>query len=461
MRYFPIYLKLSSKHVVVSGAGHTAVLKLRLLLKTDARISVFGANPHADIQNWADTGDISLFERQVEKEDIRDALLLYCANNDSAEDARVAEIARSFDVIYNIAENLEDSAFITPAIVDRDPVTVAIGTEGTAPVLARNIKADLEERLPQRIGLLARVGKAYRSQVNKRLDGKIRRDFWSEFYSKFGPRGLSENAEAHALETLQNLFESYLSGSEPSGLVSIVGAGPGDPELLTLKARNRLQDADVVVYDSLIPTQILEIARREAVIIRVGKTGDRPSLKQAHINRTMIEHAKAGRHVVRLKSGDPAIFGRLDEELGALDTAGIDWEIVSGITAAIAAAAGLNVSMTQRGRNSEMRIVTGHDAHGFAELDWSGLAKFGAVAAIYMGKRAARFLQGRLLMHGASGSTPVTVVENASLPEQKIVSTTLHHLSDVVREGQFSGPTIIFLGLSKRCVANAAESLPT
>ena len=459
MKHFPIYLNLSDKHVVVSGTGEIAAAKLRLLLKTEARISVFGENPHTDIPNWAGTGRIKYFRRRVEAPDLRNSLLLYCASGDLEEDSRVAQIGRKLGILVNIVDNLEESAFITPAIVDRNPVTVAISTEGAAPVLARRIKADMEERLPQSIGTLARIGKTFRPLAKKLPAGKERRGFWSEFYFRTGPRALSRGGEICAREALHNLLEDRLAYSAPTGLVSVIGAGPGDPELLTLKARSRLHEADVVIHDRLVPAAILDIARREATIIYAGKTGFGPSSKQSEINRLMVKHARTGCHVVRLKSGDPAIFGRLDEEIDALTAAGIEWEIIPGVTAATAAAASIGVSMTRRSKNSEIRIVTGHDTYGFTEQDWVGLAKPGAVTAIYMGKRAARFLRGRLLMHGASGPTPVTIVENASLPDQKIVSTTLLHLPNSLEANEFKGPTVILLGLAGAAARDAGESL--
>ncbi len=458
MRSFPIYLNLESKRVVVSGAGQTVVSKLLLLMKTHARIVVFGINPHVKIREFAAQGWISYFERRVEAMDVQGATLLYCGSDDANENTRAAEIGRRFHVLVNVVDDLEQSEFITPAIVDRDPVVVAIGTEGAAPILARQIKRDLEERLPHSVGRLARIGKTLRAQANRLPAGKPRRKLWSEFYCDVGPKALTHGGETRVRERFQNLLDSHQNNCAQSGKVSIVGAGPGDPELMTLKARNRLHDADVVVHDRLVPQGILELARREAIIICAGKTGYGPSAKQEDINRLLIEHASSGLHVVRLKSGDPTIFGRLDEELDALEAAGVESEIVPGITAATAAVATMGVSMTRRNRNSEVRLVTGHDTRGFTEQDWAGLVKSKTVTAIYMAKRAARFLQGRLLMQGASGLTPVTIVENASLPEQKTVSTTLIELSDVLEEHNFCGPVLILLGLAARSPSHSIES---
>jgi uroporphyrin-III C-methyltransferase/precorrin-2 dehydrogenase/sirohydrochlorin ferrochelatase len=242
-------------------------------------------------------------------------------------------------------------------------------------------------------------------------------------------------------------------------VVHLVGAGPGDPELLTLKARRLLHEADVVIHDRLVPPAILELARREATIVEAGKTAFGPSWKQADVNALMVRHAAAGAAVVRLKGGDPAVFGRLDEEIEALEAAGIAYAVVPGITAASAGAAAIGTSLTRRGRNSSFRVLTGHDVDGFAEQDWRELARPGAAAAIYMGAAAATFLRGRLLMHGARADTPATAVENASRPDQRIIATTLMELPRALDEAAPDGPVMILLGLAPHAAALALAEL--
>jgi uroporphyrin-III C-methyltransferase/precorrin-2 dehydrogenase/sirohydrochlorin ferrochelatase len=439
---------LKGRRVVVSGAGETAVAKLRLLFKTKATISVYGEQAHANIRGWAEAGKLRLTERAIRDGDATCATLLYGANDDPAEDRRAADIGRRAGAMVNIVDNLAESEFITPAIVDRDPVTVAIGTEGAAPVLARRIKAQVEEALPPSIGVLARIGQGFRKQAEALPMGRRRRDFWSRFYFKRGPQALAKGGEIAAREALSDLLDDSLNARAELGRVFLIGAGPGDPELLTLKARALLHEADVVIHDQLVTKPILELARREAIVVETGKKGFGPSWKQEDINALMIEHAAQGRHVVRLKSGDPTIFGRLDEEMDALDDAGVNWEIVPGITAASAAAANIGASLTKRGRNSSLRILTGHDMQGFA-----------ATAAIYMGKRAAAFIRGRLLMYGASENKPVTIIENASRPDQKILSTTLLALPEMLTAARVDGPAILFLDLSPRAALDAADTI--
>ncbi len=451
MKHFPIFMALEGRRVVLSGGGEAALAKLRLLLKTEAKLTVVASDAAPEIAAWASTGRLTLINRAMEPGDAICASLFYAANEDAAEDARVADLAHRDGALVNIVDNLADSQFITPAIVDRDPVTVAIGTEGAAPVLARSIKKSLEEQLSPNLGLMARVGKAFRAKVEALPFGAKRRAFWSEYYAAdIGDTGVAQNR-------LEGLLDKHLNAPEREGWVDLVGAGPGDPELLTLKARKALDNADVVIYDRLVAPEILELARREAVMLSAGKEGFGPSVTQDAINEMIVSHARGGAHVVRLKSGDPTVFGRLDEEIEACDASGVKWNIVPGITSASAGVAALGQSLTKRGRNSGVRFITGHDTKGYADHDWKTLAGEGEVAAIYMGKKSARFIQGRLLMHGANPATPVTVIENASRASQRILSTTLSQLEPSLTDAAFDGPALVFLGLAPREALQASE----
>ncbi|WP_420555576.1 siroheme synthase CysG [Roseovarius sp.] len=460
MKHFPIFVALEGRRVVLSGGGDAALAKLRLLLKTEAQLTVFAPSPAQEIEDWHAAGKLRLVRRAMEPGDTTCAVLFYAADEDEAEDARTSAIARAEGALVNIVDNLQDSAFITPAIVDRDPVTVAIGTEGAAPVLARAIKADLEERLPATLGTLARIGKAFRKAVEVLPMGRKRRDFWSEYYFGTGPRAMDEGGEDAVNKALPALLDTHVKAEERQGHVAFVGAGPGDPELLTLKARKALDAADVVIHDRLVTPEILELARREATLIDAGKTGFGPSMSQEDINALIVEHAATGAQVVRLKGGDPTVFGRLDEEIDAVDAAGIGWHIVPGITAASAGVAAIGQSLTKRQRNAAVRFVTGHDMKGYAEQDWATLAQPGEVAAIYMGKKSSRFIQGRLLMHGADRATPVSIVENASRPEQRIVATTVARMAQDLEAADLDGPALTFIGLAPRA-AEASLSLST
>ncbi len=446
MQHFPIFLDLARAHVVIGGGGDMALAKLRLLLKTEAQITLCAPDIAPEIRALAPR--VTLVNRPVLACDLRAARLVYAATGNVSEDARIAELGHAAGALVNIVDNLQQSDFITPAIVDRDPVVVAIGTEGAAPVLARKIKAHLESSLPPSLGVLARIGKSFRKMAEALPQGPRRRAFWAEYYDASGPRALGASGEEGVRQALDDLLAQHLHLPTPQGHVDFVSAGPGDPELMTLKARNLLDRADVVIHDRLVTPEILELARREAVIISVGKEGFGPSTAQEVIHALMVEHAGQGAHVVRLKGGDASVFGRLDEEIAALEGAGIPWQVVPGVTAASSAAASIGQSLTSRGRNHALRLVTAHDMHGYADQDWQGLAEPGAVTALYMGKRAARFVQGRLLMHGAAPDMPVTLVENASRADQQIVGATLATLPHMA--ATLDGPAVILLGLAPR-----------
>lgn len=457
MQHFPIYLDLSNRPVLLSGNGEMALAKLRLLAKTPAQISVFAPCPEPALAEMVAEAGATLLRRTPEAADLHRAALVYAATGDAHEDAELARLARAHGVLVNIVDNLEGSDFITPAIVDRAPVTIAIGTEGAAPVLARALKTDLEERLPATLGTLARAGKLFRHTAEALPQGRARRDFWADYYFDTGPQVLEQAGAGLLDHALHALLQDHLSSAAKPGRVDLVGAGPGAPELMTLRARTLLDRADVVIHDGLVTPEILELARREALFIPVGKQGFGPTTPQEDITALMITHARQGAHVVRLKGGDPSIFGRMDEETAALSAAGIAWAVTPGITAASAAAATIGSSLTRRGRNQALHLLTAQDVAGLAEQDWQTLARPDSVAAVYMGKRAARFVQGRLLMHGADGAMPVTIVANASRPDQRIIATRLECLARDLADAAPDGPAILLMGLAP---ATARGTLP-
>ncbi|MGR3660547.1 MAG: NAD(P)-dependent oxidoreductase [Paracoccaceae bacterium] len=291
MQHFPIFVSTSNQRVVVSGVGAAAIAKLRLLMKTEATLLVYALSPAAQIVKWGHEKRITLVERRMMSGDAAGALLVYGANEDAVEDARVAKIGRAEGVMVNVVDNLNGSDFITPAIVDRDPVTIAIGTEGAAPILARAIKADIEERLSPEIGLLARLGKAFRPLAERLPMGRARRAFWAEYYFDRGPKVLATGGVLAVTHDLDDLLDQHLNSGPTKGHVDFVTADSDDPELLTLKARKALDSADVVVFDAGVHPQILELARREALIVEAGDV------------RAVIDHAKRGAHVVRLIQG--------------------------------------------------------------------------------------------------------------------------------------------------------------
>ncbi|MCY4259774.1 MAG: siroheme synthase CysG [Rhodobacteraceae bacterium] len=447
VRYYPIFADLAGQTVVVSGAGDTAACKLRLLLKSPARILVYGADPIDEIVQWHSEGQIDLVPRRLLKDDQVECMLFYAANEDEAENLRVLDFAKSFGVLVNMVDVPEKSQFITPAIVDRGPVTVAIGTEGTAPVLARRIKAAVEKMLPAALGQIALISGQFRHHVARLSDGKARRAFWETIFPQHDPFRHAHRDPAGFPEVLNSALNGAGDRQE-EGCVMFVGAGPGDPELLVYRARREIDRADVVLHDRLVPKPILELARREARIINVGKSARGGDWQQDAINRLMVDCAGTGLRVVRLKSGDPVLFGRLDEETDALEANGIRYRVIPGITSASAAAATAGRSLTRRHRNSSLRLATGHDLNGFTELDWKEMAKPNAVTAVYMGRNSTKFIRGRMLMHGADAAMPVTVVANASRPDEAITVTTIGALPDALQGCVADLPVILLLGLS-------------
>ncbi|MGJ8559616.1 MAG: siroheme synthase CysG [Litorimonas sp.] len=446
MRYLPIHIDLRDKTVIIVGGGPAAEAKLRTLIKTEARLVVLSDTPSDEILRWADAERVKI----VNEAAFETATLIYAATESPDENLIIAERARALGLPVNAADQPAGCDFITPALVDRSPVAVSIGTEGTSPGLARALKSDLESRLPSDLGETARTIKELRDQLKlEEPDIAKRQALWAQVLGS----GLGDyaNLDSDVITTRYNAARQMSEKTQDSaGYVHIVGAGPGDPDLLTIGALRVMHSADVVIYDRLVSEEVLSLCRREADYNYVGKIPGGVSTRQEEINRIMVEFAQRGATVVRLKSGDPLVFGRAEEEFAALDAAGIDFTIHPGITAATAAAASLRHSLTVRGENTAATLATGHDENGFAELDWTALAKPDARATIYMGLRAARFIQGRLLLHGAESATPVSVVENASRANEIILSSTIGSLPDDLAANGIKGPAVVMIGYDVR-----------
>lgn len=448
MQYLPIHFDTRGAKILVVGGGPAAEAKLRTLLKTEANLIVVDREVGPEVSRWASQGKLNWEKRDYQESDLNSASLVYAATEDDALNATIAASATARQIPVNAADQKAACRFITPALVDRAPVLVSIGTEGTSPALARALKAELETILPPETGAFALKTKLLREKVKALLpDLADRQRFWARI---LGGKDLSAQLRVSP-EGLESQVEMELAGQDDiAGKVFLVGAGPGNPDMLTTAARRALHAADVIVYDRLVSDGVLELGRREAEYIYVGKTPGEPSIGQTAINQILIDKATEGLSVVRLKSGDPLIFGRADEEIDALSALDIPVQIIPGITSAAAAAAAINASLTTRGTNRAVSLLTGHDAKGFAEQDWASLARPGGRAAVYMGVGASRFIQGRLMLHGAEGDRPVTVVENASRPNQIITYTTLRKLPDDIAAAGIKGPAILLIGYAER-----------
>ena len=456
MDYLPIFVATEAHRIVVAGEGQLAEAKCRAVLKTAAAVTLFSEAPTQAMRDWANQRQLTLETRPCSAPDFEGARLVYAASENQSTNKQLAQWARQAGAWVNVLDEPDQCDFITPAVVDRDPVVVAIGTEGTAPVLARQIKADVEALLPQHVGRLARAAQSFRKRVSDTLSsGRPRRQFWKAFFKLAMPH--SDNTEQDLQASLRSLLSQHEQLTPPQGRIAFVGAGPGDPELLTMKARRLIHEADVVVYDRLVGSEVLELARREAKFISVGKKGFGPAVSQQEINAHLVREAAVGLLVVRLKGGDPSLFGRLDEELEAAVNAGIVTEVVPGITAASAAAATLQVSLTRRHRNSSTTFLTAHDAEGFAEHEWQQLVRSGQSLAVYMGRKTATVLQGRLLMYGANRHLPVTCIENVSLPNQRAFVSDLGQFAEQLDLQRFTGPLIILVGIADTLAARSLD----
>ena len=453
MNYFPIYMKMTNKRVVLIGNDDDIIAKARLVMKSSALIEIYADQPCEALSSFIESQPVRHFARAFTADDInvKEARAIAFAYLDD-EDEAIETLLSQHHIPFCVIDNLAASQFTTAALVDRAPLTIAIGTEGTAPILARKIKADLEARLPQSLGVIAKIAGGLRHFVHQQIKPQQRRDFWRAYFDKtdYQPASIEEQATDFAHQLVSEFQKDKQIDKQNS--VWFVGAGPGDPELLTLKARRVLHNADVILHDRLVDPRILELCRREAEIIEVGKKAFAASWKQIDINQLLVSKAQNGGQVVRLKSGDSGVFGRLDEEIDALDKAGISFEIVPGLTTANVAAAQMGISLTKRGRNRVFQFLTAHDVKGYAEHNWRDMARSlneGEMAsAIYMGVRSAPYLSGRLLMHGASPQTEVTVAEHVSRDNERWLSTTLSNLAADMTSAQITGPAVIFLGLS-------------
>lgn len=452
MRAFPIFVQAEGRTIIVFGGGADAAAKLRLVAKTEARILV--------VADALVLGEIDLGAAQWVRIDPLsfvfpdNTAFAYAATGDETLDAKIAAHARANHVIVCAADQPEVSDFITPAIVDRDPVVIAIGTEGTAPVLARMIKAQIEAALPQALGGLAKLANSFRDRVADTITpGGERRAFWRSFFKG----ALQDRLDVEtARERAEAILSGQTDGEAREGFISFVGSGPGGPDLMTLKARKVLDEADVVLYDALVAPEILELARREALMVNVGKRCGSHALKQHEICDLLVEQARKGHHVVRLKGGDPSIFGRLAEELDSAYQAGLAFEVVPGVTAAAAASASAAAPLTERGHAQELRVITAHGADGDADVDWASLARSDSAVAVYMGKRAAADVQRRLILNGRAPSTPVVLVENAGRQDEKIHHTSLSALGATAKRTSKGAPLMMLIGV----VSRRANALP-
>jgi len=453
----PIFVDLAGKRVVLAGAGDAAVWKEELAAAAGAHVEVFAPDPCAELDALSQAppaGSIAVVRRRWRADDLAGAALAVGALA-GEEAAAFAAAARRHGVPVNIVDTPELSTFSFGSIVNRSPVVIGIGTDGAAPVLAQAIRAKIEALLHPALGVWAAVALRLRATIAARLPmGPTRRDLWRRFADKA--------LAARAAPAEQDLRDLAFSGHRNCGSVALVGAGPGDPELLTLKALRALQSADVILYDRLVSPEVLELARREARRMLVGKAGGGASCRQDDINRLMVRLAREGKRVVRLKGGDPMVFGRAAEELAACRAAGIAVEVVPGITAALGAAAELQIPLTDRRHTRRVQFVTGHsEAGGAPAHDWPSLADPWTITAFYMSARSFADMLPKLIAAGLDPATPALAVSAATTPRSAHACCAVRDLPAVLASLALPQPCLILIGngVAEARAGTAGESL--
>lgn len=445
--YFPIFWDTGSGNALVVGGGEDAARKVRLLVAAKARVRVVAPRTCPEIDAYADEDRVSLSRRAVTERDITSASIVISATGRDDVDSFTATTAQAHGIKVNVVDRPDLSTFIVPSIVDRSPILVAISSAGTSPVLARRIRERIEASLAPNLGKLATFAASLRSKVAERLSsGKRRREFWEVFLEGAGAEAVLNNKPEDGQREADSLLDSLARDEKPTGHVTLVGAGPGAADLLTLRALRALQRADVIIYDALVGPEVLDFARRDAFRLYVGKAKGRHSYSQDRINGILIDEARRGSFVVRLKGGDPFVFGRGGEEVDALKSAGIDVDVIPGITAATGVAAALRLPLTQRDIANVVSFATAHPAAGKADLDFTALADPHQTAVIYMGKTKAAEISAALIRQGRSRATPVAVIENATLPNQRILTGPLGDLPSIAHISGLTGPALIVIG---------------
>ncbi|SNY51449.1 uroporphyrin-III C-methyltransferase / precorrin-2 dehydrogenase / sirohydrochlorin ferrochelatase [Pseudooceanicola antarcticus] len=453
MKNFPMFLKMAGRRVVICGGGAEAARKARLVLKTEAEILLVAPELDPELEGLVASGRAA-HQLEATPGTFRNCILTFIATGDEAEEEALAAQARAAGAVVNIVDRPEKCDAFTPSIVDRDPVVVAIGTEGAAPVLGRAIKTEVETMLDPRLGAFAALAGRLRGAVAEAFPDGMRRKFWEWAFN--GPAFDAHRAgrERAAAEMLK---EAIAAGAAPEGRgrIALVGAGPGARDLLTLRAVRHLQEADVIFYDRLVDPEVLELARRDADRVFVGKEVGASSWPQEKIDALIVAEASKGLRVVRLKSGDPSIFGRATEELTAARAAGVPVEIVPGITAASAAAASLGHPLTERGQSDACVLVTGTCRPGDPVPDWAPLARAGTTLCIYMGVARAPVIAAELMAAGVPEDTCVEVVAEASSTAERRLVTSLKELPEALEREGIGNPAVLLVRHGKPEAARA------
>ncbi|MEZ3500952.1 siroheme synthase CysG [Pantoea sp. KPR_PJ] len=442
MDYFPLFCRLQGKRCLLVGGGDVAERKARLLIAAGADLYAGAQHFSPAFHQWAANGELTLIDGAFEAGWLEACWLVVAATNDDAVNQQVAAAAEARRIFCNLVDAPEQASAIMPSLIDRSPLMVAVSSGGRAPVLARLLREKIEAMLPQHLGQLASLAGTLRTRVKQRFASLAqRRYFWERFFTSDRlAQTLANGDSAKAAQLADLLFSAELP---TQGEVTLVGAGPGDAGLLTLKGLQQIQQADVIVYDRLVSEAILNLVRRDAERIFVGKRAGHHCVPQAEINQLLLEQAQRGKRVVRLKGGDPFIFGRGGEELETLAQHQVPFSVVPGVTAASGCAAYSGIPLTHRDHAQSVRLVTGHLQQDNA-LEWQKLAAEQQTLVFYMGLAQAAHIQQQLIHHGMRTDMPVALVENGTSTQQRVVSGTLEQLSELAQ--QVESPSLIIIG---------------
>ncbi len=447
MSYLPIFVNLKGKSCLVVGGGEVAARKVVQLLKAQGQITVIAPRLCQTLIELGEKELITYKQTEFSPADLEGAWLVIAATNDFNLNQTISDLAEQRNSLVNVVDAPLLCNFIMPSIVDRDPVQIAISTGGASPVLARLLKARLETLIPAAYGRLATVMAAFRDRAKRTFpDTNTRRRFWEKVLHGPVAEMLFAGQEKPALATLERLFEDESIEPEMLGEVYLVGGGPGDPDLLTFRALRLMQQADVVLYDRLVAPAILDLARKDAERIYVGKQKDQHTLPQEKINEMLLRLARQGKRVLRLKGGDPFIFGRGGEEIDTLSAHGIPFQVVPGITAASGCACYAGIPLTHRDYAHSCIFVTGHLREGTLDLNWQALVQPKQTIAIYMGLHGLDILCRAFIDHGLSPVTPMALIQQGTTPNQRVWTGTLSTLPLIIKNQTVRPPSLVIVG---------------
>ncbi len=446
MDYLPTFMKIEGRPCLVVGGGDVAARKVSLLLAAGAKVTVVSPQLVSSIAELVDHGAVTHVNREFDDSDMVELAIVIAATDNSDVNAHIATLANAKCIPINVVDNQALCSFIMPAMINRDPIQIAVSTGGASPVLARLLRSRLESMIPAAYGKLAALVEEFRDEVKARFSPEDRRAFWERIiHGPIAELTLAGRDDA-ARAALQDEVNRAEGVAQHDGEVYLVGAGPGDPDLLTFRALRLMQKADVVLYDRLVSDEIMDLVRRDAERIYVGKKRDQHAVPQDEINQLLADLAKQGKKVLRLKGGDPFIFGRGGEEIELLAGQGVNFQVVPGITAAAGCASYSGIPLTHRDYSQAVTFVTGHLKDGTTNLNWKALSQPNQTIVFYMGLKGAPVICQELMNHGLPATTPIALVQQGTTHNQKVYTGSLATLPEILAENEIQAPTLIIVG---------------